>query len=311
VAVLNFWPIYCTHCFQSIIGDAHPAEDCASDTGSSTQQTKKGELSMKRKFLAAAWIIILSLFLTTGVYAGPAMDRIVKRGELLIGTSGAQPPMTAITKKGDIIGLDADIARELAAAFGVKVKFQILPFAKLLPALEAGQVDMVLSGMTITPERNRKVAFVGPYFVSGKGILTLSDRYAALQQAHGLNSPEVSIAALKNSTSQIYAQTLIAKAKLKLTDSYDEAIDLLLKKKVDVLVADYPFCALTAYRHEDKGLLAGKAPLSFEPLGIAMPEDTLLINWVRNFMVTLQGSGRLEEMQRKWLTGGKWVDELP
>ena len=47
-----------------------------------------------------------------------------------------------------------------------------LGFGVLLPALQAGKVDMVLSGMTITPDRNLKVAFVGPYFISGKAILT-------------------------------------------------------------------------------------------------------------------------------------------
>ena len=266
---------------------------------------------MKKPVLAVALLLVLALFMAVTVSAGPAMDRIVKAGELVVGTSGAQPPMTAITKKGEIIGLDADIARAMAAAFRIKIKFKILPFADLLPALEAGQVDMILSSMTITPARNRQVIFVGPYLVSGKGILTLSDRYAALQQATGLNAPEVTIAALKGSTSQQYAEALMSKAKLIPAASYDDAIDLLLKKKVDVVVADYPFCALTAYRHQDKGLLAGKAPLSFEPLGIAMPEDTLLANWVQNFLILLQGNGQLPEMHKKWLTGGKWVDELP
>ena len=110
---------------------------------------------MKKPVLAVALLLMLVLFMAVTVSAGPAMNRIVKAGELVIGTSGAQPPMTAITQKGEIIGLDADIARAMAAAFGVKVKFKILPFADLLPALEAGQVDMILSSMTITPTRNR------------------------------------------------------------------------------------------------------------------------------------------------------------
>ena len=266
---------------------------------------------MTKKVIVGALLSVLVLVLATTVSAGPTMDRILKSGELVIGTSGKQPPMTAISKKGEIIGLDADIARAMAAAFELKIKFKILPFADLLPALEAGKVDMILSSMAITPMRNRKVVFVGPYLVSGKGILTLSDRYAALQQATGLNAPEVSVAALKDSTSQEYTETLMPKAKLISIDSYDQGIDLLLKRKVDVVVADYPFCALTAYRYQDKGLLAGKAPLSFEPLGIAMPEDTLLVNWVQNFLVLLQGNGQLPEMQKKWLTGGKWVEALP
>ena len=266
---------------------------------------------MKKAFIAAKLLSFMALFMAATVWAGPTMDRILKSGELVIGTSGKQPPMTAVSKKGEIIGLDADIARAMANAMGVKLKYNILPFADLLAALEAGEVDMILSSMAITPMRNRKVIFVGPYLVSGKGILTLSDRYAALQQATGLNAPAVSVAALKNSTSQKYTETLMPKAKLISIDSYDQGIDLLLKQKVDVVVADYPFCALTAYRYQDKGLLAGKAPLSFEPLGIAMPEDTLLVNWVQNFLVLLQGTDQLPEMQKKWLTGGKWVDELP
>ena len=266
---------------------------------------------MKKTFVLVALLSILFLMFTVAASAGPALERIIKKKELVVGTSGTQPPMTAVSKKGEIIGLDADIARAMAAAMNVRVKFVIMPFAKLLPALEAGQVDMVLSGMTMTPARNQTVAFVGPYYVSGKGILAKSDKFTALQNAKGLNTPEVTIAALKNSTSQKFAETLISKAKLILTNIYDEAIDLLLKDKIDVVVADFPFCALTAYRYSDKGLFAGASPLTFEPLGIAMSEDTLLINLTENFMTLLQGSGQLKEMTKKWLSGGAWINELP
>ena len=266
---------------------------------------------MKKTFVFVALLSALSLIFAMTASAGPAMDRIVKKGELLVGTSGAQPPMTATTKKGKLIGLDVDIAKAMADALGVKVKFVSMPFAKLLPSLEANQVDIILSGMTITPRRNQKVAFVGPYYVSGKGILAVAEKYAALQEAKGLDTPEVTVATLKDSTSQKFAETLISKAKLILTNSYEEAIDLLLKGKIDVIVADYYFCSLTAYRYQDKGLISGRSPLSFEPLGIVMAEDTLLINWVQNFMNILQGNGQLKEMGEKWLSGGSWIDELP
>ena len=266
---------------------------------------------MKKTFVFVALLSALFLMFAVVASAGSTMDSIMKKGELVIGTSGAQPPMTATTKKGEIIGLDADISRAMADAMGVKVKFVSMPFAKLLPTLEAGQIDMILSGMTITPKRNQKVAFVGPYYVSGKGILAVAEKYAALQEAKGLNTPEVTVAALKNSTSQKFAETLISKAKLNLTNSYDEALDLLFKGKADVVVADFPFCALTAYRYHEKGLIAGKSPLTFEPLGIALTEDTLLINWVQNFLNILKSSGKLKEMSAKWLNGGSWIDELP
>lgn len=256
-------------------------------------------------------VVTISMIFSMSAMAGPAMDRIIKKGELVVGTSGSQPPIIATTKKGNIVGLDADISKAMADALNVKLKFIIIPFPELLPALEAGQVDMILSGMTMTPKRNVHVAFVGPYLISGKGILTLAEKYAALKQAEGLNSPEVAVATLKHSTSQEFAETIIPEAKLILINSYDEALELLLTEQADVIVADYPFCALMAYRYRDKGLFAGESPLTYEPIGIAMAEDTLLINWVQNFLITLQGSGKLKKMSKRWLKGGSWIEELP
>lgn len=266
---------------------------------------------MKKALFVVLLLTSLVLSLAVPVFAGPVMERIIKNGELVVGTTAQMPPMIATTKDGRIIGLDADIAAAMAASMGVKLRFVTLPFVKLLPSLAQGKLDMVMSGMTITGERNQKVAFVGPYLVSGKGILAMAEKYTALKEAEGLDNPEVTVAALKGSTSQRFAETLIPKAKLILTGSYDEAIDLIFAAKADVMIADYPFCALTAYRNPGKGLMAGESPLTFEPLGIAMNEDALLINWVQNFIVWLKGSGQLKEIQKRWLSGGEWVKELP
>ena len=94
------------------------------------------------------------------------------------------------------------------------------------------------------------------------------------------------------------------KAKLILAASYEEAVALVLDHKADVMVADLPYCAYAAYRHEDQGLSAGESPLTFEPLGIAMAEDGLLINWTRNFLNTLQGTGQLKKLLPAWAVRG-------
>jgi len=266
---------------------------------------------MKKLFFFVSAFCLLSLMVATGASAGSALDRIMKKGELAVGTSGTQPPMSATNKKGEFMGMDVDLSRAMADAMGVKLKFVPIPFAELLPALEAGKVDMVLSGMTMTAERNKKAAFVGPYVITGKGILAVAERFTALKEAKGLDTPEVKVAALKDSTSQKFAETSMPKATLTLVGSYDEAIDLLLKNKIDVIVADFQFCSLTAYRHQKKGLIAGQSPLTFEPLGIAMPEDALLINWVQNFLNQFHGTGELKKVSEKWLNPGSWVDDLP
>jgi len=74
---------------------------------------------------------------------------------------------------------------------------------------------------------------------------------------------------------------------------------------------NYPFCSLTAFRNSDKGLTAGNARLTYEPLGIAMQEDTLLINWMQNFMMMIKGSGTLEKLMNHWFNEEVWMKELP
>jgi polar amino acid transport system substrate-binding protein len=266
---------------------------------------------MRKTTIYLAIVCLFALLVVANASAGPAMDRIVETGRLIVGTSGQQPPMTVTDKNGELIGLDIDIATAIAKSLEVDIKFVTIPFAELLPALKAGKVDMVISGMTITPARNRDIAFVGPYYVSGKGILAIEKRFAELQDADGLNAPEVTVATLANSTSATFAESLMPKAKLTTTASYDEAISLILNGKADVMVADLPFCAFAAYRNREKGLSAGKSPLTFEPLGIAMAEDALLINWVQNFMNTVKGTGQLSKLQEKWLKGGSWIEQLP
>ena len=57
--------------------------------------------------------------------------------------------------------------------------------------------------------------------------------------------------------------------------------------------------------------MAGQAKLSFEPLGIAIPEDTLLFNWVQNYMILLEGSGALKANGKRWFKGTSWIKEPP
>jgi polar amino acid transport system substrate-binding protein len=92
----------------------------------------------------------------------PVLDRIVAKKELVVGTAASMPPLNMTMKDGQIAGMEIDLARLISGALDVKLTLKQMPFNDLLPALQAGQVDMILSGMTITPARNLKVAFVGP-----------------------------------------------------------------------------------------------------------------------------------------------------
>ena len=159
-----------------------------------------------------------------GATGAPVLGRIVARGELLVGTSGNQPPLNATTKSGEIIGLEADLAAAMAQAMGVALRFVPMPFGELLPALERGEVDLVLSSVTMTPQRNTRVAFVGPYFVSGKALLTKSKRMAAVKESGEIDNASTTLAALEGSTSQAFVQNAVSRATLVTVKDYDRAV---------------------------------------------------------------------------------------
>jgi len=113
----------------------------------------------------------------------PTLERIVKNQKVRVGMSGTQPPFNMKSRRGQLIGFDVDVANDLSAAMGVKLELVQKPFAELLPALERGEVDVVMSGVTMTPERSLKFNFAGPYYVSGKSVLTKSKELASYGDA--------------------------------------------------------------------------------------------------------------------------------
>jgi polar amino acid transport system substrate-binding protein len=244
--------------------------------------------------------------------ASPVLDRILQRGELIVGTAGSMPPLNMTTKAGIIIGFEADLAGSMATAMGVRLKLETMPFSELIPALEAGNVDMVISGLTITPGRNLKVAFVGPYLVSGKAVLTKIKRLASAKDPSSIDRQGITVAALKGSTSQEFVKKRMPEVKLVATKDYDDAVAMVIGGKVDAMVADFPICVVSILRYPDQGLLTLIHPFTYEPLGIAVPAtDPLLINWVENFLSGFQGSGELDQLKANWFEDASWLRKLP
>jgi len=126
-----------------------------------------------------------------------------------------------------------------------------------------------------------------------------------------MNKPDVALAALKGSTSQLFVERLTPNAKLVLTDDYDQGVAMVLEGKAHAMVADMPICLVSVYRYRDKGLTTLKNPLTYEPLGIVLPPtDALLLNVVQNFLNTMVNSGELEVLRQRWFSDASWVKEL-
>ena len=248
---------------------------------------------------------------TTKPSSSPVMDRIVSRGELRVGVSGDMPPMNLLTKDDKVIGMDVDVATMIAEAMGVKLNLQRIDFKGLLPALESGSIDMIVSNMTMTPERNLKVAFVGPYFTSGKAFLTKRSSIAQAKGLPDLDSPQYTFVALRGSTSEAVISKGAPKAKLLTAGTQNEAIQMVVDGKADGMIADFPICVVAVYRNPAAGLVSLVAPITYEPIGIAVPKgDPHLLNWLGNFLHSLEKAGYMNDLKEKWFAQPTWLPQM-
>jgi polar amino acid transport system substrate-binding protein len=256
-------------------------------------------------------LLLCLVFLPLLAQAGPVTERIIKTKSLVLGTPGDFPPFSMSTADGKLIGLDIDLARSLAQGLDVELKVERMEFAKLLPALENGSIDIAMSGITMMPSRNLRFAFIGPYALSGQALLGKKEIIAKLADKEDLGQAKFHMAVLKGTTSEETAKAF-TKATRTLTDTHDQSLILLLDGKVDVILADYPYCKVAEMRFADRDIDLLDEPLTFEPLGIAIAgNDPLLSNLVHNFLVLLEGGGILAKLKDRWFKSNDWMKELP
>lgn len=265
------------------------------------------KLSYLLKKLPRAAMLLIALGLSSLCFgAGSVLDRVVEQGVLKVAMSGNQQPFNFVYgKKKSVVGFDVDLAESLARLMKVKLEVIKLPFDELLGAVEDGRADMVISGMTITADRTRRVSFIGPYMLSGKSMLASAKVLSKSRNPADFNKSGFKLVALKGSTSESLIQRKLPKASLTTVANYDEGLQMLLAGKVDGMVADMPILALTRQQHRDANLQLMTPPLSTEPLGIAIARgDEQFENLLRNYMLVFEKTGLFMNLHNKWFEIG-------
>lgn len=264
-----------------------------------------------KQFLLSG-LIVLTALIPLHATAGDTLQRVVDFQVLKVGMSGNQPPMTMVNREGGLMGFDVDLAKALAVAMNVQLEIKRMPFGELIGALEKDEIDMVLSNLSITPERTELVSFVGPYMMSGKSILTKSASMESLSTTEAFNRKEVTILALKNSTHVSFVKSVAPEAKLVEVASYDEGVAQLMDNKADLMVADMTQSILAVLRFPDAGLTTLEKPLTVEPIGIAVSkDDPQFFNLVDNFLRSYEKTGVLAQLRKKWFEENGWIAAMP
>ncbi len=257
-------------------------------------------------------LLALAAVLPLNALAGDTLQRVVDFKVLKVGMSGNQPPMSMTNRDGGMMGFDVDLALALADAMKVKLEIVPMPFGELLDALAEDKIDMVMSGLSITPERTEMVSFVGPYMMSGKSILTKNSVLAEIEASKDFNRKDLKLLALNKSTSASFVRAVAPDAQLIEVSSYDEGVAMVIDGKADALVADMPVCVLSVARFPDAGLTTLERPLTVEPVGIAVSkDDPQFFNLVDNYLEAYEKTGILGKIRKKWFEDSSWIAALP
>jgi glutamate transport system substrate-binding protein len=236
--------------------------------------------------------------------AGTTMKKIQDAGELTVGVKfevapfGVKNPTTK-----EVEGFDIDLAKAIADELGVKPKYIEALSDNRIAFLKKGTADLILSTMTITPERDQEIDFSEPYFVAnGRILVKKSDN--SIKGVSDLAGKKVCTA-----LGSTYEETLkkqAPKAKLVLPESYSECTESIQNGSVDAVSTDDVI--LTGMIIGDDTLKIVGDDLTTEPYGAGVKEgDKAFQDFVNGVIAKYKSDGRWAKAYDKWV--GRYTGE--
>jgi len=264
--------------------------------------------------LVAVVFVVVAVFVQAADFElakKSTLEQILKRGELRVGFEAGYMPFEMTDKKGNYIGFDIDIGKEMAKAMGVKFVPVNTAWDGIIPSLITGKFDIIMSGMTITQERNFKVNFADPYIVVGQTILLNKKWKDVVKSYKDLNDPKFTITSKLGTTGEQAVKRLIPKANYKSFETETEAVMEVLNGEADAFVYDLPYCAVFYAQHGKGKLVFLDKPFTYEPLAWAINKgDPDFLNWLNNFLRQIRNDGRYEYYYNKWFKSTDWLKNV-
>lgn len=244
-------------------------------------------------------IMILIIFISgCELQIKPKIDTI-KEGTLIVGTYPYIPRMTFFNDSKTIMGYDIELAKEIAKRLELSIEFKEIYFPDLFPAIDNKIVDIVISSITITPERSQKYLFSKPYFDGGQVIVAKKD--SGIKELNDLKDKK--IGTLKSSTSEKKIRSFdFFNPDLVITYGEDDielgkAIDI---GEIDAYIADYVGAVGSVQDYPSLEIVG--EPFTNEFYGIMTNKENMdLISEINKIIRDLQREEKLEEFENKWL----------
>jgi len=235
--------------------------------------------------------------------ADTTMGKIQEAGEMNIGVKFDVPPFGFNNpQSGEVEGFDVDLGRYIAERLGVEPVFREANSDNRIPLLVDGTIDMILSTMTITEERDLEIDFSEPYYVANGDVLVPTDSdIASLEDLSGNR-----VCTALGSTYQETIKTEVPDADLRLVDLYSQCLELIQTDAVDAVSTDNVI--LTGMVIQDDTLELLGLNFTEEPYGAGIPDgDAEFKEFVDESVQEYIDDGTWEENYEKWV--GQYIEE--
>lgn len=230
------------------------------------------------------FILVLGLLISSAmVYINPTAhteqnqtwEKIKERGELRVGLSADYAPMEfehTVNGKTEYAGVDIDLAKKIAKDNNLKLKIVNMSFDSLLGALKTGKIDIIISGMTSTPERKKQVDFSDSYMMTKNIMLVKKDKVSEYKDIKDFNNKKVG--AQKGTEQEKIAQTEIENASITSLSRLPDVILALKSGKVEGAVVEKPVAEAYLKQNPKLGISNVKFNEEEKDTVIAVPKDS-------------------------------------
>lgn len=258
-----------------------------------------------KKILLILGVLIITLSVAVGC-GKEAEESTGDKTKLIVGVDDAFPPMTYREEgSNDLIGFDVDMGEEIAKRIGVELEWQPVEWKGIVQSLKTNKIDLVICGMTITPERQEQIIMSEPYMDAGISI-------AVPKGATGLDSKEaIKDAKLGVQTGSSGAQALeeLGLGQVSFYDAYPAAFNDLSIGRIDAVIVDTVVGAYFIQGKPDTYEMHPNAIVK-EQYGIGIKkENTELEAKVNKALKEMMADGTLEEIATKWF-GAETAKEI-
>lgn len=251
----------------------------------------------------------LLLIFSTGSASADALDDILERGTIRVGVAEFAP-WTIKTTSGELIGFEIEVSNRLASDMGVEPEFKVYEWDDLIPALRAGEIDIIAAGMAITAARALQVEFTRPSAVSGVGIATNTAMTQDIETLADLNESEIVIAAVTGTKSYSIAGMFFDRAEVIAYATPALAETEVLEGRAHVYLAGMPAVRYLALRASDTIDVPVDKPLLAHSEAIAVRRgEQGLMNFLNAWLTAKQSDQWMSTTRAYWFEAMGWVSD--